>query len=113
MKLLFKLVAVAAIALSSACAQIGVSTPQTFNARLATGYATVTGVRNATATLLVAKVITKQDAQNVQDQADVARAGLDIAGQLKTTDPLAAENRLTSTITILSALQTYLTSRSK
>lgn len=96
-----------------ACAQLGIVQPDTFNQRLAAGYTSVTAVRQGTATLLSGQKITVVDAQNIQTQADTARAGLDIAQGLSSTDITSAENRLTVSLTILQGLQTYLTSRSK
>ena len=43
------------LTLASACAQLGLPTPQTFNEKMATAYATVTAVRDTATKLLVAK----------------------------------------------------------
>jgi hypothetical protein len=61
--------------------------------------------------LLQAKKISAEDAQNIQTQADTARAGVDISRKLCGTDPAAADNRLTAAVTILQALSTYLATR--
>lgn len=98
-------------AMLSACAQIGLPTAETFNERLAVGYATVTTVRQSATTLLVAKKITAADGQNVLDQTDNARAGLDVARTLSKIDLKAADAKLTAIRTILTGLQTYLASR--
>jgi hypothetical protein len=81
---------------------------ETFNQRLLVAYNTVTEVRTQTKTLLQVKKITSTDAENIQRQADTARAGLDVARSLRSTQPLAAEDRLTATRAVLLALQTYL-----
>lgn len=79
-----------------------------FNGRLATGYQTVTGVRTTTLTLLQADKIKAPDAQNVQDTADKARVGLDIARDVHATAPDLGEDKLKSASAILKSLQKYL-----
>lgn len=95
----------------TACSALGVATPQTFNQKLAAGYVTVTGVRNTTATLLTANKITAADAGNVQQQADNARTGLDLARQIHATNPPAGDAKLDAVVTGLSALEAYLRTR--
>ena len=99
------------LSIAASCAQLGMPTPQTFNEKLAAGYAAVTSARETATTLLVAKKITADDAQNVQNQADNARAGLDIAKKLSALDPDAANAKLTAVSTALIALQSYLASK--
>jgi hypothetical protein len=94
-----------------ACGVLGIPKPENFSEKLASGYTTVTGVRNTAATLLTAEKIGSADAQNIQDGADNARAGLDIARTLQGTDPTAAQNRLTATLTVLTALEAYLATK--
>jgi hypothetical protein len=103
------MVAVAAIV---GCSTAGLPEAKTFNERAAVAYGTVTAVRNTTTELLVSKKITNQDARNVQDQADLARAGIDTAVSVHTSDPNGAESRLTTATTILQALQSFLQLRS-
>jgi len=86
--------------------------PQSFNERLAAGIATVSAIRSTTATLLRQGKIDVADAENVQAQADNARAGLALARELQEKDHRAGDARLTATITALSALQAYLNARS-
>lgn len=90
------------------CAQLGLPTPETFNERLAAGYQAVTGARASALALLKSGQISAADAQNVQEQADNARAGLDIARATQAADPTAANAKLTAVVTALTALQTYL-----
>jgi ABC-type Fe3+-hydroxamate transport system substrate-binding protein len=94
-----------------ACASMGIPTPVTFNERAAAATVTVTGIRSATLDLLKTKRISAGDAQNAQDQADVARKGIDVARAVYKTDPAGADARLTATITALQAIQTYLRTR--
>jgi len=99
-----------AAALTS-CAQLGIAPAETFAQKLAVGYSSVTAVRQSATTLLTAKKITADDAQNVQAQADNARAGLDIARTVSKTDPKAADAKLTSIRTLLTALSAYLATK--
>lgn len=98
--------------LAVGCQQLGLPTPETFNERWAAAIGTVTQARTTATNLLAAKKISSADAQNVQDQADMARKGLDIARDLSKTDMSAANARLVMASTVLQALQTYLSSRS-
>jgi hypothetical protein len=97
----------------SSCSLLGVATPQTFNERLAAGYTTVTAARDTTATLLSSSKLSASDAQNVQDQLNNARTGLDLARQVHATNPRAGNQKLDSVVTGLSALQAYLQSRTR
>ena len=111
MKSIKMYVAILAIALTAACAQLGVPTPQTFNQKLAVSVVTVTEVRNTAATLLVAGKISPEDAANINKQADVAREGLNVARGLSATDIDSAGGRLEAATAALRALQTYLISK--
>jgi hypothetical protein len=99
------------LVLISGCAYLGLPTPTTFNERLASAYGTVTTIRQTTTTLLVAKKITADDAQNVQNQADAARSALDVSAAVFKTDPAAGNNKLAATITLLTSLQAYLATK--
>jgi hypothetical protein len=116
-------VALPAVLALSGCQVLGVPAATGWNERLAGGYSLVTTVREAAGVRLdgqVAKaqgveeerrrvllLAAKADAQNLQDQADKAREGLDIARDLRGLNLGAAEERLTSTLRILEALQKY------
>lgn len=93
----------------AACSNI--AAPQTFNEKLAVGYGMVTAVRTSTTTLLTAKKISVDDAQNVQAQADNARAGLDIARSSFAGNPASAEAKLSAVTMALQALSTYLATK--
>jgi hypothetical protein len=97
-----------AMLILSACASLGVPTPDTFNKKLAVAVATVTEVRNTGATLLSAGKISASDAANIEKQADTAREGLNVARTLSGKDLAGADNKLTAATAILQALQTYL-----
>lgn len=95
----------------AACAQVGIPTPDTFNQRLAAGYATTTAVRQTAADLLNAKKIDVADAENVLKSTDAARTGLDVARTLSKTNLAAADSKVTAIHTVLTALSTYLAGR--
>jgi hypothetical protein len=95
----------------AACAPIGVSTPQTFDERLAASVATVSAVRTSTTTLLRENLISAEDAQRLRAQADDARSGIDVAKALHATEPGASDTRLAAVRLDLNGLQTYLNSR--
>lgn len=98
-------------ALIAGCASLGLPTPTTFKERLAAAYSTVEGVRSEADALLLARRITPDDAQSIQNQATSARSALDVASLAFIRDPAAADTKLTATITALTALQGYLASR--
>lgn len=99
------------LALLAACGSMGVPKPETFNEGVLAAYSTVTSARMTAGTLLVAGKISRADAVNVQKQADNAREAIDIARVLYDVDPAAAQNKLTSTLTILQILNDYLASK--
>ena len=107
----FNIVIVMALLLMGACSYLGQPTPETFNERAAAAYASVTAVRQTALTLLQTGSITATDAQNVQEGADNARAGIDVARSIAVTNPSQAENRLTAAIVALNALNAYLASQ--
>lgn len=111
MKRLFLVLAIATAGFLPACTMLGLATPETFAQKLAVGYATVTEARTVGTKLLVAKKISVADAENIQEQADVARKGLDVAREISKTSPTAADSKLSSVTAGLRALQTYLASK--
>jgi uncharacterized protein YfiM (DUF2279 family) len=98
-------------ALLVACAQMGVPTPDTFNAKLAVGIGTVTELRQAATTLVLAHKISPDDADNVLKQTDNAAAGLTIARAMSTTDQTAANAKLAASVAVLTAIKAYLASQ--
>lgn len=99
------------VACLSGCASLGAPSPQTFNEREAAAVSAIIHVRTTAVSLLNAGKISVDDARNVQEQADNARAALVIASAIHATDPAQAENRLAAIITGLSAISSYLASR--
>jgi hypothetical protein len=90
------------------CAELA---PDTFNKKLATGYAAVQAVNESASALLTAGKISKADAQNVVSTSRTALVALDAAAEMGKTDPAGADVKLTATIAILTALQTYLATK--
>lgn len=95
----------------TACATLGLEQPKTFNERLAAAYTTVTAARDSAGTLLSSGKITAADAQQVQNQCDNVRSGLDIARDIHAKDPPAGDAKLTAVLAGLTALQAYLQTR--
>jgi hypothetical protein len=114
MACIWALIATPFIALTAtSCAQLGLPTATTFQERLTAGYALNAEVRNTAATLLTAKKMTVEDAQNILDQTNTARAGLDVARTIGKSDLKAGDAKLTATRTVLLALQAYLATKGK
>lgn len=109
MKLVQRSAAILIIWVLASCANL--PTPDTFNQKLAVALGTVTAVRTTTTTLLQARKISADDAQNVQDAANNARAGIEVARTLSKVSIAAADSKLSAVTTALQALQTYLTSK--
>jgi hypothetical protein len=94
--------------LIAGCASLGVPSPETFNQRIAATVVTVTAVREQTLVLGQAGKLSKEDAANIQAQADTVVAGAAVARSLALTDPNAANAKLANTRAVLVALQAYL-----
>jgi hypothetical protein len=107
------LAAILMVGVLSACTTFGIPKAETFNQRVAAAYTSVTSVRQTATILLQGNVITAADAQNVQNQADNARTGLDLAKSMHGSLPKSAEDRLSASLVILQTLQTYLDKRQK
>lgn len=102
--------ALALLVALSGCAVLGIAKPQNFEESAAAGYTTVTTVRNVTTILLDGGVINSADAQNIQNQANLAREGLDLARSL---GPVKGQDRLTASLQILQALESYLAQKQR
>ena len=111
MKKLFITPIISILMILTACATLGLPTADSFNERLAVGYTTITTVRESATVLLQAQKISKPDAQNVLDQTNNARTGLDVARSMSKTDMTAADAKLNAIRAALVALQAYLTTK--
>lgn len=94
-----------------ACANLGVSTPDTLNEKIAVAISAVTAVRSTATALVQAKKITADDAQNVQDGADNARKGIEVARTLGRINMAAADSKLSAVTASIRALNDYLAAR--
>lgn len=99
------------VAMLTACAQIGLPPAETFSEKLAAGYSLNSQVRATATELLKAKKISVSDAEQVLEQTNNARAGLDVAREMSKFNLEAADAKLTAIRTILVAVQTYLAAR--
>lgn len=106
-----RILILAAISVLVGCATFGLPTPESFEERLASGYVTVTGVRNLAGTLLEAGKITAADARNIQNSADVGRQGLEVSELVYETNPDEGKTRLDATLIGINALMDYLEKR--
>lgn len=97
----------------AACSVVGVPAPKSFNDRVAAAVSSITTVRQTTIVLLERDKITAKDAQNIQNTANQARDGLEVARELYRIQPRSGEERLEATIRILESLQRYVDKRAK
>lgn len=106
MKKLYSFLAVVCLSLAAACSTIDNVGP---NEQIGAAVAAVTTARSTTDTLLVAKKISKADAQNLNDQADAIVALLQTLSTLPpSTD---TTTKLNQALALLTALQGYLASK--
>lgn len=98
--------------LLSACAQLGLQQPQTFSEQLAYAYSQNAAIRTSAAQALKAGTITKSDAQQVLTTTDTARTALDEARKFQSVgDTSTALGKLTMASSLLTTVQTFLTSK--
>lgn len=114
---------------AAGCGLLGLQTSGGFNDRMAGGYSTVTALYEAISIRVDSQVriaqmepdvvrraemiaAVKDDAQNLKDQVDEAKEGLDVVQSLKGVNFEDAEERLSSTLKILEALQLYVEGKS-
>lgn len=93
------------------CATIGVPPAQNFEQKWAYATATHTAVMSAAAASVKVGDLSKADGQQVLRLADEARALLDAAEALSSSDESAANQKLALASTILLQLQQYLRAR--
>lgn len=111
MRVLSCMVSILVLTTVMACSLFG--NPKGFDEQLASAYGVHTAVVSATATALAAGQISAADATAVQTQALTSRQLLDTARSLEGTNLSTAQGDLTLALTTLTAIQTYLSSRSK
>lgn len=93
--------------LLAAC--VSMESPKSLNERIAYGYASVAASRNTAASMLERGRITKEEGKHVQNLADQARAGLDVARTMAGKgDTQGAQKNLQLALDVLVGLETYL-----
>lgn len=97
--------------LLTACQSLGLNTPQSFDQKLAYAEQADTAVLTAATASLRAQQITSADQEQVIKLADEAKALIDSAKLLSSSDPTAANAKLALASAVLTQLQTYLNSR--
>lgn len=102
---LLKISMTLAIVALAACASLA---PQSFNEKLSLGYTGVTTLADTATELHRSGALSDKDAKNVLDQGELVKEGLDIAREIKTTDPAGGDAKLAMTLTALQAAQAYL-----
>ncbi len=106
-----RLILIACMAILTACASLGMQTPDTFNKRAAAAYATVQTVADSATAAVNAGKLSKADATNVVTTSRTALAAIDVATSLHATNPQAGEDKLASTLSVLNALSAYLATK--
>lgn len=106
------LIGVVVLALAG-CSALGVPKADTFNKRWLAAQQSDTTVLQTDLALLQAGKISKEDAANIEAQADNVKAGLDIARTIYATDQTAGSTKLDSVVLALQAIQNYLTAKGK
>ena len=95
------------------CKTLGLATPSSFDEQLANAYGVHTAVVTATANAITTGLISSTEGTQVQTQALSARAMLDTAKSIETSNPTGASNDMTLAVTALTALKSYLNSQAK
>lgn len=95
--------ALASTMLLAACP--GTIPTSTFNDKAAIAIQSVTAVRKAATSLLVAHKITVAEDETLQQQLDALRALIEVATAMQSTDPVAAQAKLEQAIAQLAQLK--------
>ncbi len=101
------------ILLLSACASLGIAPAQSLEQKIAYAQGVDTAVLTASTSALRAGKISADDHEHVIAIAEQAKALIDSAKLLATTDATAANAKLQMATVILTELQNYLNSRKK
>ena len=94
--------------LLTACAAMGIITPQSFDERLAAAYSLNTAIREGVSASLSAGAISSEDADGALSDTRTARTSLDAVRTLAGQDPTAADGRLKVLEASLKALRSRL-----
>ena len=94
------------------CPSAGVATPQTFNEKLAYGYATHTAILQTATAGVTSGSLTSTDAAKVLADADSVKVGLDAAAAANAAGDVAGANsKLAIALSVLTSIQTFLNSK--
>jgi len=96
--------------LLAGCAQLGLVKPQTTDQKLAYAYGGIISAQQSIAQATTAGLLTSAQATNANNMTLAAKATLDTARSLETTNATGAANDLQLATTAITALQAYLTS---
>lgn len=97
----------------TACASLGIESPQSFDQRLAYSQGVATSVLSASTASLRAEEITSDDHAHVIAIVDQAKALIDSAKLLSASDLPAANAKLQAATQVLVQIQAYLDSRKR
>lgn len=95
----------------SGCATLGFAPAQSFDDKLAYGYATYTAVLQAAASAKAAGTLNPADVGYVAQIADQVRPLLDSAHLIHQANPTGATDKLHLAVSLLTELQTWLRQR--
>ena len=95
------------------CASLGVSPADTFNKKALAAVSTVETIAKSATSLRASGKLSDSDRDNIVSTPETSLAGIRVARQVYTTNPQAGNDKLSATITVLSALQLYLAAREK
>jgi hypothetical protein len=93
------------------CAGLGVPPADTFNKKALATLSTVETVAKSAQNLRAAGKLSDADRDNVVSTLETTVSGVKLARQLYTTNPQAGNDKLSATITVLTALQMYLATK--
>lgn len=114
MKIHRSLMSAVLLFLFTACSQLGIVQPKSFDQQLAYSLGTVSAARVSAAQALDAKTISKADAEEVLKITDQARSLLDSArAASKVGDIQTAQAKLALATSVLTEVQKYLNARAK
>lgn len=91
----------------TACASVGIVTPQNFDERLAYAYKTNQGIRDATTDALTGGAMSSADAEHAQKLNNEVRAILDTAAGIRQSDPAGANTNLSLALSVIAQVDTY------
>jgi hypothetical protein len=97
--------------LLSACAALGLSTPETFNQRALAATGTSQAILRTAIDMRAAGKLSDADRDNVVATVRTAEQGIDLAATIAKTDAPAGTARLQASIAVLNALSAYLATK--